>query len=168
MAVLPSSVNSTPNGFEPAFAHVGVQGDRHACLLACIATISGTTLEDVFRNAEALGMTKTGPYYQRLNEEFLASLGACYGWVFTVWKEVTEQSQLPDLCIAMVEYDIVWEAGRTVILHRAKASHNAKLITYAIDPSATDSSKQIRTDIQTLAPAWYIGIHPMKTGTAKK
>lgn len=168
MPTIPTTLKSTAAGFEPTFAHVSTKNDRHACALACIAIVSGTTLEDVFKNAEALGMPKTGPYNHRLDGEFLASLGASYGWVFSVWKEVTTLGSLPELCIAMVAYDADWEVGAHVVVHRAKASHDAKMVTYAIDPGATDPKLKVRTDLQALAPAWYIGIHPMKTTTPKK
>lgn len=168
MPTIPTTLKSTTAGFEPAFAHVSTKNDRHACALACIAIISGTTLEDVFKNAEALGMPKTGPYNHRLDGEFLASLGAAYGWVFSVWKEVTKLGSLPELCIAMVAYDADWEVGGHVVVHKAKASHDAKMVTYAIDPAATDPKLKVRTDLEALAPAWYIGIHPMKATAPKK
>lgn len=169
MATIPTTLKSTAAGFEPAFPHLGTQNDRHACALACIAIISGTTLQDVFKNAEALGLPKTGPYWDRIDGDFLASLGATYGWVFGVWKEVKTIGALPELCIAMVDYDETWESGRMVVCHKARASHDAKVsITYAIDPSARDPKQQVRTDLDGLAPAWYIGIHPMKMNTPKK
>jgi hypothetical protein len=163
MKNIPTTLKSTSAGFEPGFGHVGIQKDRHACALACLAIISGTTLEDVFKNAEALGMPRTGPYNHRLDGEFLASLGAAYGWVLSDWKEVTKFSQLPDLCIAMVGYDEEYEIGAHVVVHKAKASHDAKTITYIIDPSANTPQQQIRTDLDAFAPTWYIGVHPMKT-----
>ena len=122
----------------------------------------------MFKAAEALGVPKTGPYYQYMTEEILSSIGASFGLVLTVWKEVTKVANLPDLSIALVLWDAEFEAGAAAVIHRAKASHDGKMVTYAILPSATDPKQQVRTDLDVLAPSWYVGIHPMKTTTPKK
>lgn len=168
MTAIPTILNSSSVGFTPGYSHISTGGDRHADVLASIAVVSGATLPAVFKAAEALGMPKTGPYYQYMTEEILSSIGATFGLVFTVWKEVTKISNLPDLSIALVRYSEDYESGEAVVIHRAKASHDGKMVTYAILPSATDPKQQVRTDLDALAPAWYFGIHPMKTTTPKK
>lgn len=168
MTAIPTTLKSTAAGFEPAYSHVSTQGDRHADIFCAIAVVARTTLPDVFKAAEALGMPKTGPYYQYLTEELLSGIGASFGLVFTVWKETTKIANLPDLAIVLVRYDADFEAGEAAVLHRAKASHDGKMVTYAILPGATDPKQQVRTDLDVLAPAWHIGIHPMKTTAPKK
>lgn len=168
MIAIPTTLKSTAAGFEPAYSHVSSQGDRHGDILAAIAVVARTSLPDVFKAAVALGVPETGPYYQYMTEEILSSIGASFGLVFSVWKEVTKISNLPDLSIALVQYSEDFEAGEAVVIHRAKASHDGKMVTYAILPSATDPKQQVRTDLDALAPAWYFGIHPMKTTTPKK
>lgn len=168
MTAIPTTLKSSASAFEPSFSHVSTGGDRHADILAAIAVVARTTLPDVFKAAEALGMPKTGPYYQYMTEELLSGIGASFGLVFTVWKEVTTISSLPDLSLALVGYNWDLEAGEACILHRAKLSHTGKLLQYAILPGATDPKQQVRTDLDVLAPAWYIGIHPMKTTAPKK
>lgn len=168
MTAIPTTLKSTAAGFEPAYSHVSTGGDRHSDLFCAIAVAARTTLPDVFKAAEALGMPKTGPYYQYLTEELLSSVGASFGLVFTVWKEVTKIANLPDLCIALTRYDSEFEAGVACLLHRAKASHSGAIIVYAIDVSTTDPKQQVRTDLEVLAPAWFMGVHPMKTTTPKK
>mgnify|MGYP003494187211 CR=1 FL=1 len=168
MTTIPAILKSTAAGFEPAYGHVSTQGDRHADLFCAIAIVARTTLPDVFKAAEALGMPKTGPYYQYLTEELLSSIGASFGLVFTVWKEVTKIANLPDLAIALVRYDADYETGEAAVLHRAKASHDGKLVIYAMLPGAADPKQQVRTDVDVLAPAWYIGVHAMKATTPKK
>jgi hypothetical protein len=106
MTAIPTTLKSTAAGFEPAYSHVSTQGDRHADLFCAIAVAARTTLADVFKAAEALGMPRTGPYYQYLTEELLSSIGASFGLVFSVWKEVTKVANLPDLSIALVQYDV--------------------------------------------------------------
>jgi len=159
MVSIPATVNSSAAGFQPAFKPVITQ-DRHACALAAVATLASVSIDDVWKKAEELGLPKTGPYNHVIDGDLLAALLAKYGWVATVWKECTKVSQLPDLCIAMVDYDADWEVGRHVVFHRAKASHDAKIVEYAIDPTASAEAR-VRTDLNVLAPAWYIGVHPM-------
>lgn len=168
MNIIPTTITSTAAGFDPGFDHVATRGDRHSDLLCCVAIVARTTLEEVFKKAEALGMPKDGPYYSYITEDLLASIGASFGLVFTVWKEVAKAANLPDLSIALVRYDAEWEVGSSVVIHRAKLSHDGKILQYAIDPAAVDSRTKIRTDIDKLAPAWYIGIHPMKAVPASK
>lgn len=166
MSTIPTTVTSTSTGFQPAFKHIGTN-DRHADSLACIAIIASSTLKDVFEKGEQLGLPKTGPYYPRIDGDFLASLLAQYEWVATVWKECTNIANLPDLCLALVEYDADWELGRYVVIHKAKGSHDAKIITYAIDPLASDPKQQVRTDLDVLKPTWFIGLHPMGKSTTE-
>lgn len=105
-----------------------------------------------------------------IDDDFLAALLAKFSWVATVWKESSKPSQLPDLCIALGDYDPDWEVGRHVVFHRAKASHDAKIVEYVIDVGAASTQATVRTDVAALAPEWYIGVHPMNkaTGSAKK
>ena len=169
-AVIPTTVNSTAAGFQSAFKPVTTK-DRHACALAAVAILASTTLEDVWKKAEELGLPKAGPYYfHAIDGDFLAALLAQYSWVATVWKECEKASQLPDCCIALVDYDADSEVGRHVVFHRAKGSHDAKIVEYVIDPTAS-ADRLVRTELIVLVPSWYIGVHPMgkaPSTTAKK
>lgn len=166
-AAIPTTVQSTSAGFQPAFGFVGADGDRHADGLAVVAAVAGVPLKDVFKQAEALGMPKTGPYSHWIDSDLISSLLAGYGWASTEWKEVTALTHLPALSICMVDYDSDWEVGRYVLVHSGvKCSHDSKTITYLIDPAAVDPLSQIRTDLKALKPAWYIGVQPMKVAAA--
>lgn len=165
MNTIPSTITSTATSFTPAFPFVGT-ADRHADALACVASIASKSLAEVWSKAEELGLPKAGPYNQMIDSDFIARLLASYGFVGTIWKESTKVSNLPDLCIALVDYDTDWEVGRYVVIHRAKCSHDAKILAYAIDPAAKDQKLHVRTDLEVLAPAWYIGVHPMKPSAA--
>ena len=56
-AVIPTTVNSTAAGFQSAFKPVTTK-DRHACALAAVAILASTTLEDVWKKAEELGLVR--------------------------------------------------------------------------------------------------------------
>jgi hypothetical protein len=162
-AVIPNTIQSTAAGFQPAFQFVSIEGDRHGDALAVIASVAGVSLKEVFKRAETLGMPKTGPYSHWVDSDLISSLLTIFGWSSTEWKEVTAMTHLPALSICLVEYDSDWEVGRYVLVHSgAKCSHDAKTISYLVDPSATDVQLQIRTDLKALAPAWYIGVQPEK------
>lgn len=165
MNTIPTTLTSTAAGFQPAFKPVTTR-DRHADALAAVAILASTTLADVWAKAEELGLPAAGPYNHVIDGDFLAALLAKYGWVAGIWKSCKKVSDLPDLSLCLVDYDESWEVGRFVVIHRAKASHDAKMVTYAIDPTAEKPELHIRTDLEALAPAWYIGVHPMgKTPT---
>jgi len=164
---IPTTVQSTNAGFQPAFGFVGIEGDRHADSLAVVATVAGVSLKDVFKQAEALGMPKAGPYNHWVDSDLLSSLLAGYGWAATEWKEVTAMTHLPALSICLVDYDSDCEVGRYVLVHSGvKCSHDSKSITYIVDPAAVDPQSQIRTDLKALKPAWYIGVQPLKAPAA--
>jgi hypothetical protein len=128
MVTIPTTVTSTVAGFQPAFKPVTTR-DRHADALACVAIIASTTLADVWSKAEELGMPAIGPYNHVIDGDFLAALLAKYSWTATIWKECQKVSALPELCLSLVDYDENFEVGRYVVIHRAKASHDAKMIT---------------------------------------
>jgi hypothetical protein len=162
-AAIPTTIQSTSAGFQPAFGFVGVEGDRHADGLAVVAAVAGVSLKDVFKQAEALGMPKAGPYNHWVDSDLIGSLLAGYGWATTEWKEVTAMTHLPALSICLVDYDSDWEVGRYVLVHSGvKCSHDSKTISYVVDPAAAEPPSQIRTDLKALKPAWYIGVQPMK------
>lgn len=161
MPSIPSTVTSTTTGFQPAFTRVA-QNTDFDCAFACIASIAGKTLADVRQVAvNRFKHPARGPYW--ITETLITGLLSHYGWVGTVYKEVTKLSDIPDLAILMVDYDADSEIGRHVVFHRATASHAPKTtIAYAIDPAHwVEPSAQVRTDLNDLAPAWYIGVHPM-------
>jgi hypothetical protein len=162
-AIIPTTIQSTAAGFQPAFQFVSTEGDRHGDALAVIASVAGVSLKEVFKRAETLGMPKTGPYSHWVDSDLISSLLTVFGWASTEWKEVTTMTHLPALSICLVEYDSDWEVGRYVLVHSgAKCSHDAKTISYLVDPSATEAKLQIRTDLKALGPAWYIGVQPAK------
>ncbi len=163
-----ATVQSSAAGFQPAFKPI-LTTDRHACVFAAIATLASSTMDEVRKKAEEIGLPKVGPYVHVIDGDFIAALLAKYGWVATIWKEVSKPSQLPDLCIAMVDYDADWEVGRHVVFHRAKCSHNAAIVEYCIDPTPPTPQQVVQTDLNVLSPAWYIGVHPMsKTNAGAK
>lgn len=158
-----TATTATPSfGFQPAFKRVQ-QSHDFDCAFACVAMITGKTLDEVRQIAiEKFRHPKHGPYW--IGEDLISKLLVHYGWVATIYKEGTGIASLPDLAIGMVEYSEITEVGRHVLFHRMGAAGTLKGLTeYIIDPAYwIEPSKHIRTDIKGFPISYFIGVHPMK------
>lgn len=165
MATAPTSTT-----FQPVFRRVQQQ-DRHDDTFAVIAILTGKTLDSVMRQAETLGLPKTGPYFPYIDGDLIAKLLAAEGLVATVWKECTDYKDLPDVAIAMAECDADWEVGRCVVFHRMKSADGKTVQPYVVDPYPhADSRLHTRVgtaELAGLTPSWYIGVTQMQKPAAK-
>lgn len=161
----------TPTTVQPAFKRVTQGDDRHADTFAVIAMLTGKSLQDILRQAEGLGLPKSGPYFPWIDGDMIAKLLAAHGLVATVWKEcIAFSKDVPEVAIAMVDYDADWEVGRCVLYHRNTSSDGKTTQSYVIDPYPhADAKLNLRTgaDITALTPAWFIGVSQMAKTTAK-
>ena len=130
MASAPVNTSTT---FQPAFKRIAQQ-DRHDDTFAVVAMLTGKTLDSILRQAEGLGLPKTGPYFLWIDGDLIAKLLAAHGLVATVWKESKSFTDLPDVAIAMVDYDADWEVGRCVLFHRMKSADGKTIQPYVVDP----------------------------------
>ena len=162
MATTPTNVT-----FLPYFRRVPAGEDRHADVYCVIATLAGNgkTFDDIRKQAETLGVPKTGPYYPYIDGDLIAKLLAAQRLVATVWKECKDFKDLPDVAIAMVDYDVDWEVGRCVVFHRMKAADGKTVQPYVVDPAA--GKPAAITDLTDLIPSWYIGVTQMQKPAAK-
>ncbi|PLZ00071.1 hypothetical protein CY652_23045 [Burkholderia sp. WAC0059] len=166
---IPTTVESTPTTFTPAFPFVAQTNDFDD-VFACAAMLSGKKIEEV----REIAIAKTrhparGPYY--LGEERIAALLAQFGLVASVYKEVTKVADLPDVALLLVDYHAEMEMGRHILFHRAKATHTpGTTIEYALDPAPWQKpTDRVRTNFKSIAGHWAIGIHAMgaKAGAGK-
>lgn len=165
---IPTTVESTPTTFTPAFAFVAQTSDFDD-VFACAAMLSGKTIEEV--RDIAIAKTKhpaRGPYY--LGETQIAALLAQLQLVATVYKDVGKVSDIPDVALILVDYNDEMEVGRHILFHRAKASHaSGTTIEYALDPAPwAKPADRVRTNFKSIAGHWAIGIHAMNTKSASK
>jgi hypothetical protein len=144
----------------PVFQRIP-QENNHDCIFACLSMLTNQSLMEIKNiSVERFGLNRYGPYW--VGEELIAKILANFGLVSTVWKEVVNGIEdLPDIAIAMVDYDPETELGRNVIFVRDRS--NPKLVkTYYIDCGYwIDPSLHVRTDLDLLPPAWFIGVHKM-------
>ena len=167
MAATPTT--STP--FQPAFKRVAQQ-ERHDDTFAAIATLTAKTLDSIMRQAETMGLPKTGPYFPWVDGDMIAKLLAAHGLVATVWKECSKgYADLPEVALVMVSYDADWEVGRCAVYHRNTASDGKTAQPYVVDPYPhADSRLHLRVgtaDLAGLPPAWYIGVTQMQKQAGK-
>lgn len=162
MAAIPPSTANTAQAIQPVFKRVE-QTSEHDCIFACIAMITNKSLADVLQVAiDKFSHKAHGPFW--VTEDLITKIFAHYGFVSTVYKEVTKGLvDLPDVAIVMVDYDPETELGRHVVFVRDQ-SNQKQIKEYMIDPAYwIESSMHVRNDFKKLVPAWYIGIHPMKS-----
>lgn len=162
MATTPQA---TPTGFNPFFKRVSQGDDRHADIFAVCAMLTNKSLADIQRQAETLGVPKSGPYYPFLDGDMIAKILIEHGLVATVWKESFHFDELPDVAIAMVSYDSTVESGRCVLFHRQRMT-DGKITPYVVDPYPhSDAKLHLRvgkSELASLTPSWYIGVHQAK------
>ena len=151
-------------GFKPAFARVQ-QAENFDCVFACIAMLCDKTLAEV----KEVAITKFkhprhGPYW--VTESQIALLLAHYKFVSTVYKAI-ETKPLPEIAILLVDYDAELEIGRHALFNRGSVVDTkgvALTKEYVIDPAHWIApEQQVRVTWQSLNPAWFIGIHRMKS-----
>lgn len=173
MASTPTTNTAAPAAsFKPFFQRISQGEDRHADVLACCAMLCNKSLADIFKQAEALGLPKVGPYYGYVVDgDFVARLLAAHGLVATVWKEAKSYTELPEVALALVSYDSEWEVGRAVIYHRNTSADGKTAQPYVVDPYPhTDSKLHVRMGTAALAelpPSWYIGVTQMNKTAGK-
>lgn len=162
MATTPQT---TPTGFNPFFKRVPQGDDRHADIFAVCAMLTNKGLAEIQRQAENLGVPKAGPYYPFLDGDRIASILIERGLVATLWKESFHFDELPDVAIAMVDYDDVAECGRCVLFHRQRMT-DGKVTPYVVDPYPHNDPKLHlrvgKSEMAALTPSWHIGVHQAK------
>ncbi len=159
---LPTTIESTPTTFTPAFPFV-VQTNDFDDVFACVAMLTGKTIEQVRDIAIAkTGHPARGPYY--LAETQIAALLAQLQLVATVYKEISRVADIPDVALILVDFNDDMEMGRHILFHRAKGSHAPGTIEYALDPAPwCKPADRVRTNFKNIAGHWAIGIHAMNT-----
>jgi len=159
MPVIPATVTMIGAGFVPAFQRVQ-QSDDFDCPFAVIAMICGTSLEAVRDVAvRRFEHPAHGPY--RITGELVACLLAHYGYDTGMYEEPALDCDIPDLAIAVVDFDEHMNLGRHVLFHRARARHDDRVqVAYVIDPAYWLEPKDyVRTGLPDIH--WYLEVYPM-------
>lgn len=156
MPAIPTTVTMIGAGFVPAFRRVQQSGDFD-CSFAVIAMICGTTLEDVRNVAiERFRHPAHGPYW--ITGDFIARLLAHHGYDTGMYEEPASVSDIPNLAIALVDYDDHTNLGRHLLFHRARASHDPGIkVEYVIDPAYwIEPQDYVRTSLPPIQ--WFLEV----------
>ena len=162
---------TTSPSFQPAFKRVAQQ-DRHDDTFAAIAILTGKTLDSIMRQAETMGLPKTGPYFPWIDGDMIAKLLAAHGLVAGVWKECQKgYAEMPEVAIASVDANLEWECGRCVVYHRNTSADGKTVQPYVVDPYPhADSRLHLRVgtaDLAGLSPTWFIAVGQMQKSAGK-
>lgn len=160
MASTDTSTTNSAQATKPVFARVQQSSD-HDCAYACIATLTGKSLEEIYQVAiDKFGQPEHGPFW--ISEELIAKLCASFGLVASVYKPVENGTgNLSDVAIVMADYSEVTELGRHLVFVRDRTDPK-RPIEYLIDPAYwVAESLRIRNDFKNIAISWAISVHPM-------
>lgn len=158
MPIVTATVDVTDTGFEPAYRRVQQRSDFD-CLFAVVAMIARASLDEVRCVAvERFHHPLHGPY--RITGELIANLLGYYGYSAGMYEEPASIDDIPDLAIALVDYDDHINLGRHVLFHRARASRDELIqVAYVIDPAywlaPQDYVRTYLPDIQ-----WFLEVYP--------
>ncbi|KGC90170.1 hypothetical protein DP62_501 [Burkholderia pseudomallei] len=161
MPGISTTVRVTETGFEPALRRVQQAGDFD-CAFAVVAMIANTTLEAVRGMAIArFHHPAHGPYW--ITGELIANLLEHYGYETGMYEEPASVADIPDLAIALVDYDDHFNLGRHVLFHRARASHDlGSKVEYVIDPAYwLPPQDHVRTCLPEIQ--WFLEVRPGRT-----
>lgn len=156
-----------PEAFVSPFKRVQMT-ERNDDALACVATLSGRTLEEVTKLAIQLGYPKHGPAFvdNKLLTKILYNLGLTGG----EYQEVPSLDALPDVAIVMIDYREEDDLGRHVVWHHVRGNDKHPSFSYFIDVAGwVPESAQVSTNWSHMKvdPAWFIEIKPRANGKGK-
>ncbi|PTB21617.1 hypothetical protein C9I57_08290 [Trinickia symbiotica] len=158
MPSIPTTVRVTETGFEPAYRRVQQSGDFD-CPFAVIAMIAHVTLDEVRRVAvERFHHPPHGPYC--ITGELAAKLLGHYGYSAGMYEEPSSTNDIPDLAIALVDYDDHTNLGRHVLFHRARCNRDELVtVAYVIDPAYWLAPQDyVRTSLPDIQ--WFLEVYP--------
>jgi hypothetical protein len=135
--------------------------------LACIATLTNRSMEDVKKMAFDMGLPQHGPCY--VTEDMIAKLlMKAGGLVGSKYKDFDKFDSLPDVAILLVEYDEDTEIGRHVVWHHVRGTPERPSFHYLLDVASwVDPADQITTAVKTYEPAAYIAVTAKPNGKGK-
>ena len=160
-------VNSgLPQGFKSPFNRVPMK-ERMDDSLACIASLTGRTLEDVTKMAIDIGLPEHGPCY--VTEDMIAKLLMKAGsLVGSKYKEFQKLDLLPDVAILLVDYDEETEIGRHVVWHHVRGTPEQQAFNYIVDVAPwIAEGDHFTTAVKNYSPAFYIEVAAKAVGRGK-
>ena len=163
----PPPSSQLPANFKSPFKRVEMR-ERMDDAFACIATLTGKSLEEVNRVAVTLGYPAQGPAYptETLMAKLLMALG---NLISTRYKDFESTAALPEVAILFIDWDEEMDTGRTVVWHRVQRTGVHPSFSYVIDPGSwIAESRHLHTDIGSLKISWFMAITPSNSDRSPK
>jgi hypothetical protein len=170
MAKKQPSGGQVPAGFTSPFTRVAMEHPRGDDALACVATLTGRSLEEITKLAIQLGYPAEGPAYVA-NAALVGKLLHNLGLTASEWQEVSSFDALPDVAILMVDWHANLEFGRHVVWHHVRGTDAYPSFSYIIDPRPSIAPELQVTSTWThlrLDPAWAIEVTPRPGSNGKR
>jgi hypothetical protein len=170
MAKKQPSGGAIPADFQSPFSRVAMDHPRGDDALACVATLTGRSLDEITKFAVQIGYPPDGPAYVA-NAGLLGRLLHNFRLVADEWQEVTSFDALPDVAILMVDWHPTLEYGRHVVWHHVRGTDAFPSFSYVIDPRPNiPVEQQVTTNWSHLKcePAWYIEVTKHAASPAKR
>lgn len=155
-----------PQGFKSPFNRVAMR-ERMDDSLACIATLTSRTLEEVTKMAFDIGLPQHGPCY--VTEDMIAKLLMKAGnLVGSKYAEFQKFDLLPDVAILLIDYDEDTEIGRHVVWHHVRGTPEQPSFHYVVDVGHwVDADDHVTTAVKSFKPAYYMEVTAKANGRSK-
>ena len=138
--------------------------------LACIATMTGQSLDTIKNMAYELGLPKFGPAW--VYQDTLTAIAAKFGLVVSEWKEASSIAALPD--VAVLSVDVTkYEYGRLVVFTHFRGTETYPSFSAICDPGDWLSPQHHLTTewkhLRMSKPIWYLEVtsKPQASGKTK-
>ncbi|RYH69155.1 MAG: hypothetical protein EON54_02775 [Alcaligenaceae bacterium] len=169
---LPKSVKpplgALPAGFVSPFKRVQMEERMDDCL-ACIAILTGKTMQETVAAARAEGYPAHGPALpsEKMTRRLLASLG---GLKATEYLEFHSYDAMPNVALLYVDWHTEMEVGRHVVWHHVSGGADQQAFSYVIDPASwLPPERHYTTQFRLLKPDCYMEITQVPgSGKGKK
>lgn len=160
MAKKQPSGGAIPAGFSSPFTRVPMDHPRGDDALACVATLTGRSLDEITKLAVQMGYPPEGPACVA-NAGLIGQLLHQFRLATDDWQEVSSFDALPDVAILMVDWNPTLEFGRHLVWHHVRGTDSYPSFSYTLDPRPHIPTEQQMTSNWShlrLEPAWYLEI----------
>ena len=156
-----TTTGKLPEGFVSPFTRVAMEPNaRIDDGLACIATLTGQTLENIKQHAYKLGLNEHGPAW--VYGPMLQKLADHFGLTLSDYKEVPKLDALPDVAILTVDFNPATDFGRQVVWHHVRATPQQPSHHYIVDPAYwLDEARHVTADFSHLkfaSPLYFMEV----------
>lgn len=155
-----------PADFQYPFKRVAME-ERWDDSMACLATVSGQSLDAIKKLAYTMGLPKVGPIWPATT--LIGKIGAMFGLSISEWREVGSVDALPPCAFLCV--DVKDDYGRFVVWTHFRGDDKKESMNIVCDVGSwIEPKSHITRDYSHLRidfPLWYLEVAPKVVAGAK-